>query len=282
MNRQHHYSLIKLRPDAERGEIINVGVVVYLQGALDVRVASLSSKLRAIAPNFDDDVLHQLGDLLRQFDSVASANASPAERRDFLNNMGFAVLGPVGFFRCADPQYDASVSTLLQELVLPPVQHMKRERGVTRLETQIRRDLELRGVLGTEYRDIEHHKVVPRYPISAAEHLVADLALKNGRMHFCAVIDFRGKPENVRNQKHRTAALKSVMLDRAVKLYPEAMPMVIMALPDENRDEAEPAVNMLNEYADRVYNFLDAEESQEAISHFVNSAGHSTGAHGVH
>ncbi|MBZ7756557.1 DUF3037 domain-containing protein, partial [Raoultella ornithinolytica] len=54
------YSLIRVTPNLEKGETINVGLIVYRENEIDVRMINSVSKLRAIDKNLSLDYLDDL------------------------------------------------------------------------------------------------------------------------------------------------------------------------------------------------------------------------------
>jgi hypothetical protein len=80
------YALIRAVPRIERGEAVNVGVVLYSQGAeyLACRIALDADRLRAIDPAIDLDAVGSAVDAIRavcEGDPAAGA-AAEAPRRD--------------------------------------------------------------------------------------------------------------------------------------------------------------------------------------------------------
>ncbi|WWW74772.1 DUF3037 domain-containing protein [Escherichia coli] len=51
------YSLIRVTPNLEKGETINVGLIVYHDSDIDVRMLNSVSKLKAIDKDFTLDYL---------------------------------------------------------------------------------------------------------------------------------------------------------------------------------------------------------------------------------
>lgn len=48
---QYNYSIIRLSPDHVKGEIINVGIIIYLNDSLDIRTLQQKNKIQAITKN---------------------------------------------------------------------------------------------------------------------------------------------------------------------------------------------------------------------------------------
>ncbi|HHP8511194.1 TPA: DUF3037 domain-containing protein, partial [Klebsiella pneumoniae] len=68
------YSLIRVTPNLEKGETINVGLIVYHDSDIDVRMLNSVSKLKAIdkglSQNYLEDLSSSLFDLSHKINDV--------------------------------------------------------------------------------------------------------------------------------------------------------------------------------------------------------------------
>ena len=55
MEAVYDYAILRVSPDARRGESVNVGVAVFLPHRLDVRILPSLAKVAALAPGFELD-----------------------------------------------------------------------------------------------------------------------------------------------------------------------------------------------------------------------------------
>jgi len=123
----YSYAVIRIVPHAERGEFLNVGIVLFARTArfLTARVAVDPTRLRALAPDID------LAAVERHLDAfVAVCNGSsdggpiaglpPSERFHWLTAPRSTVIqtSPVHVGRCDDPQ--TALDDLFAALVVPP------------------------------------------------------------------------------------------------------------------------------------------------------------------
>lgn len=264
------YSLIRVVPDRRRGEWVNAGVVVYLRDRLDIRLHGNYSKLRAMAPALDTAFLQTLP---AAWERLCEGEDSIDERQALLSRLPLAHASPAGQF-CADAgTYEQQVQSILQDLVAPPPAP-SRKALPTRLETMLKAHFQRARLLGNGAEDIHRHLVVPRYPIDSSARLYADFALRNGKLRLTETIDFRVSLEQMRH-RHGLAALKSVTLNRAAALHGgDCVPSVVYAARTEDLDLIQHSLNMLGDYADRLYDANNESDMADYMSMMASAAAH--------
>lgn len=246
----YNYSLIRAVPDPRRGEWVNIGVVVYLAGSLDVRLLRNPTKLRMLAPTLD---MGFLADLPTGWQRLCEGLETAEDRRALLARFPLAHASPLGQFIADAHSYDVQVQGIMRDLVAPPPQP-RDDAKATRLETELRAIFRKARLLGSSPGDIGRHLVVPKFPVDRDANLVADFALRNGVMRLTETIDFRVKPEQIKSIKRGQAALKAVTLNRAAEIFRgECIPTVVYAAHDDTLDLAQHSLSMLGNYAQRVY-----------------------------
>jgi hypothetical protein len=121
------YAVIRLVPRVERGECVNIGVVLLCRqcGYLGMRLAPDPARIQALWPDVDIEVIDRQLDGLRQVcDGDPSggpiAQLSQAERFHWIVSPASTVIqpSPVHSGLCDDPE-DA-LDTLMAEMVFPP------------------------------------------------------------------------------------------------------------------------------------------------------------------
>ncbi len=129
----YDYAIIRIVPYVERGEFINVGVILFCQTRrfLGMLFSLDTNRLLALAPDIDiEDVQHELTNMQRIAkggkDAGPIGELSPSERFHWLVSPRSTIIqtSPVHSGLCADPQ--AALDHLLKTMVLPP-QHVKSE-----------------------------------------------------------------------------------------------------------------------------------------------------------
>lgn len=124
----YSYAVVRVVPRVERGEFVNVGVLLFARTArfLAARVEPDAARLRALAPALD---LAAVERHLAAFVAVCEGSAdggpiarlAPSERFHWLTATRSAVVqtSPVHIGRCDDPR--VALAALLDTLVHPPV-----------------------------------------------------------------------------------------------------------------------------------------------------------------
>jgi len=97
--------------------------------------------------------------------------------------------------------------------------------------------------------------------------------MRNGKWHVIETLDLRTKPETIRNDKFKQAAVSAVTLDQANELLKECIPIVIIAADDDAMELATSHLNLLGNYADAIYNLLDEEDRATCIERLKSAAG---------
>lgn len=123
----YSYAVIRVVPRVERGEFVNVGVVLFARTArfLRARATLDRARLRALAPALDPEIVERH---LAAFVAICDgrdaggpiARLAPSERFGWLTAPRSAVMqtSPVHIGRCDDPA--AALDDLFDALVTPP------------------------------------------------------------------------------------------------------------------------------------------------------------------
>lgn len=268
--KRFEYSILRAVPNRRRGEIVNIGIAVFLNGRTDIRVLPSLNKLKAIDPNINVEPIYQLGNNLGQ---LLPHDTPPESRREILNGFGDIWASEIAWFSCLAKEYDSQVDAILRALVVPPARERKPGNAPTRLETTMRHNFSLHKVLGTSQDDIASHRVIPHYLIASEENLYADFMLKNGAWHVTETIDFRGTQKTVHNDKFKVSALKAITLYKATKVFKKCVPLVVYYADQEKLDEVQPHINLLSDHAERLYNYADPKDMASYMDYILKAAG---------
>lgn len=117
------YSLLQLVPSIERGERMNVGLVLFCRrrGFLRARVQLDADKLSALAPGVDADELerhlHQLADVAEGRGTHAVARLEPSERFHWLAAPASTVVQPSAVHTGLTDDPQATLDRLFATLV---------------------------------------------------------------------------------------------------------------------------------------------------------------------
>lgn len=269
MSTTFRYSVLRWTPDPRRGERLNIGLVVMLADALDVRLLASLHKVRAIQPGCDIEALRHLPQQLQELRPFVETLEQMGE---MLGAAAGASLSSPGWFSCLPGDYEEQVLKLMRRLVEPPPSPSKRSNVDSSLRRSVRDAFHKRGLLAIGIDDTDSHKVLSDYPISSEENLYADFALKNSNWHVAETIDFRAKPDTLRGDKFKQAALKAVTLDRSMKVLQNCLPIVVYAATDKDLEHVHPHIALLSQYAQRTFNYLDPDDSIRFMEHFQRAA----------
>src|SRR4051812_14968112 len=99
MARTYDFAVLRLEPDAARGEVVNVGLVIFNEAGVDVRIGEVLTRARALHRDFGPEALESAVAFLEKAGSVP---LPPAERHRTLSRIGLFKLGELGYFTVGD------------------------------------------------------------------------------------------------------------------------------------------------------------------------------------
>lgn len=236
-----NFSIIRLCPDERRGEVVNIGICVFGEARLDVRVLASMRKVQALRGDIDVAALYELPQHINDW---AKGVTGTTEQYELLRDFGMISLSEPGAFFATDASYETAVAGLMDKLVVPTApRHSKI--GEMHLASRVRRLFDREKMLGGDIEDIKRHLVVPRYPISEEKELWVDFALKNAVYHVTETIDFRVK-RGIRGIKKKEAGSVALTLHEAkLHLGPDMRRFVIYAAPARDGDNITPHLAVL-------------------------------------
>ncbi|ADW76082.1 hypothetical protein Rahaq_4498 (plasmid) [Rahnella aceris] len=270
----YKYSIIRITPNPVRAESINVGfVVISPQGVADVRVLDSFSKIKAVTNDYS---MEQLGNLKDQLEKMLTDCLTLEQAAAFFQ--GSITLSTIGTFSAESPaEYDSEIIKI-NKLYISPIKAGKRI-PVTqkRIITELKDEFERFGIMGKNVNEIHNHKVVQGYPLSESDGLYAELLLKNGIYHLTETLDFRSS--NFK-QKLGDTAVKAITMNAAKSVWNEGVKtfLVYAAEPSQERTYAQ-QINLVNGYADNMYNLLSASDMSIYFEHMINAAGRNMPVH---
>ncbi|HDY7424672.1 TPA: DUF3037 domain-containing protein [Vibrio vulnificus] len=259
------FSIIKFVPDAQRGEVLNIGLLVYLTNGVDVRVLSSVSKLKPFNSKLN---IEKLEDMVSNIEWVASGIDNPETLHQIFQ--GELSITKPGYFQIENnAEYEIKVNQLMDKFV-NPIRVKKRELR-KRITTNIKEVFSKHGVLGKEIDDINDHKVITSYPISQKEGLFAEFLLKNGAYHLTETLDLR--TDNNRS-KLGESALKALTIDKAKDVFRNNLNAFVIYAADNVSQERNSAtqLNLLSEHADHIYNLSSKEDMATYYDHMLTAA----------
>ena len=263
------YSLLTMRPDPERVDVLCVGALVLTPGnawhvltpgrdkleALGYTTAA--RRLMAMAVN--------LKQLLDECDSLQDARAMLATLRSALELHAFegvfAFDTEGDFQRHIDAITRESISALPQADADDKPAHPKPPRP--RVRAKLRRHFADMGVLAPPGDMNADHKVVPNYPIEPRHGLKAEFAIKNTVWHITETVDFDVSAEGVRNKTYEAQAKCLVMRAAQDVFGPKTKRYIVVH--GSNADHASSSIDLLSTVGD-----LFMTESDEDMTNYLD------------
>ncbi|MBS1188930.1 MAG: hypothetical protein H6R10_722 [Rhodocyclaceae bacterium] len=250
MRSRYDYSLLRLIPDASRGEVVNIGLVVFGEAGVDVRITPNLAKARALSAWVNPEHLRTLPQAI-----PAALNKLNSQEMQLFALQG--LFSPVtadgmdgSFFAGHPEEYEAQVEATLSAYVTPEPKTRRASRaGAGRLYFDLRTWFARNQLLGRNTEEIRQHKVVTHYPVNTSAGIYAEFALKNGVYRITETIDFRVK--DVGAHKSNEAAAKAMTLIEArAALGSDTERYAIVAANDYSKVQAQ--INLLGRHANHV------------------------------
>lgn len=248
----YRYAILRAIPDARRGEIANIGVVVFLEDRLDIRILE-SRKATALSGRVWDSFIHEYAERLKSLDHPGTDEENRISRFRIVD--GQISMSELGWFSATEDQYEKRLSEVTKTLVLRP----RQTRNIlhsSKINTEISAMFKAADVLASSKEDLASGRVVRQFNVNQQEGLVADFALQNGALHIAATLDLRSAEPRLGQ-----AALKAVTLDKAKRsIGRKTKTFGVYAVSPERKGEVSEHIALLGDYADDVFNWSDPNE----------------------
>lgn len=256
-----NYSVLMAIPDPRRGERVNVGVVVFAPGGLDVRLTEMG-KVRALTGNdWSGYASEAVSRLKQRFGSSEEARAALANSESF--DPLLRATAPAWFSVDSLSDYEARIRDIMAALVVRPRATVSREK-TTRINTEIAKHLRDSRVLAAPEEPMESHKVVRDFLVE--DELRADFAQRNGVLRVATTLDLRKASVSIKD-----AALKAIILDRAKEVYgSDTRRIGVYAAANDDLPRLRQHLELLNDYSDETYNWMVPEE-RRGFMEFVHT-----------
>ena len=221
MARCYKFSLVRLTASAPRDERLNIGIAVFDEDRLDVRLARSLGKLHAISLAYDPEVIRSAAEALIEIDRQLFTSDDAEGRLERLRQFCPFDLSPLAYFTAPSRDaYEQEIGLILRSFVDPEPAPLKARKGKsTHLTSALRKAFKGERVLALKGEDLSAHRVIAN--LELATGLVADFVLKNGAMHIIETVDAAG--ENVTARKVVSdIALSALTIEQARITYGEA------------------------------------------------------------
>ncbi len=258
MNTTYHYTVLRLVPDRQRGEVINVGIVLFHEGETPrvITMATLN-KLRAVDATWDSA---RLVKWTANVQAILDSRRTMADQLAALNLFGFCEDESVGTFLAEDKHALQKQILAIKAIFVSnraTEERPKREKR-TRLQTALREQFGKMQVLGHKPEDLANHLVVPNLPVPSQPELKNDFVYKNGVYRITQTIDYNVAPEGI-HQKLHEACVKSTAAEIAMREYGQDTQLyAVLDIPQEYGDATDTHVDLLLAKGFEVFHYGDS------------------------
>lgn len=252
MEHVYEFAIARLTSTGARDERLNIGVIVLKDGALDVRPSHRLDKVHAMTGALSGQQTREFLDSLAELDkSFAEAGITDAKTRLAIMTNGSPLsVSAFGTFAAVDHmEYEGRVASLLRSMVDPEPGLPRAREKRSRLLTAVKIAFRDHKVLARKGETIDSHRLVQKYEID--QGLTADLALKNGSMHFVETVDASGDDDSYKHAISQIGVAALVLERGRMKFGEGTKSRLVYA--------ASPAIERIAKPA------LDAAEHQGAI-----------------
>ena len=260
MEKSFKFSVLQADPDRRRGERVNVGIVVFLEDRLDVRMPELRKLTMLTGHKWDEIAEAYATQLTKGFDRNRSA-------QELLSGISFVSqifeASEVGTLTVhSDAEDQDRVNSILQHLVKKP--SLTKADKQQKINSEISKMLKRAEVLATKGQTIDDHKVVKRFIISPDKEIVADFAYKGKKLKIVSTLDMRGYKSS-----HSKACEKGATLYFAKETFGKnnVTPLGVFAVNPLEEKQHSSEIEILRSFADgNAFNWLNATERQKFAS----------------
>ena len=253
--RIYNFAIVRVSPDPRRGELVNIGIVVFLRHKIDVRILESLEKVHALHGDMDLSELRGLPDRLAHY---AKARRSVADRYALIRSVGMVELSQLGQFRAvSDADYERSIAQIITRLVRPTIALREKVIPQSRLFVQVKKLMREAKIFGRHQDDIGNHKVVQHYPLAPEKGLYADFAGRNSKMYVTETIDYR-VDRGIGGAKFNESAKAAFVLRESQTRFSDSRRILLFAASPDVEAQVRPHLKLLGEFATDFVNFESA------------------------
>ncbi|MFT0547834.1 DUF3037 domain-containing protein [Allopusillimonas ginsengisoli] len=272
MNKLYRYIVLRLAPDFMRGEIVNVGVVLFPANE-DPKVFFMAQlqKLRAFDVEWSRARASEWTNFVRE---IVQHSGDIEACVKSLNHLGICGTNEPGMFVAGTEQELSQQLSEIRDLYVTPKgasQSNKRERR-QRLVSELKDKFRKMNRLGRTIEDLSQHLIVPNVPVPGYPDLKTDFLFKNGVYRITQTLDYRVSVDSA-HQKISEACTKSMAAQLAKKEWgTDTVKLAVVNVPEEVAEIADPHIDMLLSQGFSVFHSDNAQD----LAHYYAIA---TGQH---
>lgn len=247
----YKFSVIQARPDPQRGERVNVGIIVQGPDRLDTRFPELR-KLKPLTGHAWEEIAKVYSENILSKKDLSLDLA--IAQNDLLSEV-FTIGRPGSFLALNNSEYEDRVKSILEYFVLRPV--LSKKEKTEKINSEIARALKSAGVYGQPGQSIDEGRVIPKFVVSDEKDIVADFAYRTSRLKIVSTLDLR-----TAKSLHGKACEKGATLYFAKEKFgPEMQPFGVYAVEPKDKSAKRSEIEILRSFADgNVFNWSDAQD----------------------
>jgi len=257
MKTTYHYVVLRLAADQLRGEVINVGIVLFSETAPPraIMMATLN-KLRALDATWDSQRLNAWAENV----NVILKNQKTATGCiKALSRFGLCESEAVGSFH-ADNETELSKNIKVTYVANRATEPKAQKPRKTRLQSALREQFRRMQIMGNTADDVAMHLVVANMPIPECPGLKTDFLYKNGVYRLTQTLDYCISPDAL-PQKLTEVCVKSTAAELALKHYgADTKRLAVVDIPEELLDATDTHIDLLRAQGFEVFNFGNPNE----------------------
>lgn len=275
MDRKANFAVIQFAAHPARDERLNVGLVVFHENSLDIRLSKRLDRVRTLSAALDLDQVRASLTNLDALDAYARSTgaSTPAERLAKIASLAPVQFSPLGMVHSpSSAEYEIAIASLLQKLVEPEPTPVKPTKGrPSRLLTTLKRAFRQERVLAQKGEDINCHRILANHPI--AEGYDADLILKNGLMHVFETADALGEDFTPR-KIISDIAVSALVFEQARITFGNAETKTKLIYQASSRNEAiaASALQLAEHQGAELLNWESSDDRRQFIAHVSSLA----------
>lgn len=256
------YSLIKYMPSIARGEIINLGLVIFKHDGIDVRMLKNAQKAKIIDNKSKAEDLEKFKSLITKI--TESINDVEEQYKTLKLFSGNIYLSDRGTFTIQDhQQYNNIVENLFNTLIKSYSANEKIPRQ-SRLQTKLKNKLLGLDLLASDPEEINHHKVVANYVVGERTGITADFMLKNGKYHMTNVVDLN---LNDASTKFKETSMKVMSFVEGKKILKNNVAAYFVYTASiEKEKEMQHHIRLAESYSDCMFNFESGSDQADYLA----------------
>jgi Protein of unknown function (DUF3037) len=273
MGISYKYALVQFAAHPLRGELLNIGLIVFLKKSLDIWICKRLDRIKAISAAVDTDGLRDAILNLNTLDKFVREEGAqnPEERLSRLGELApfkFTHLG--AFDAISDDAYKIVLSSLMQRLVEPEpplATVMKVRRSV--LLSEMKKTFRTERVLAQKGEDLSSHRIVPNHKI--ADGYAADLVLQNGSMHVIQTVHANTEELSF-NKIKSDIALSALVFEVARMSYSKTETKLVYQASPMLENIAKPALLAAEHQGAELFNWESDDDRIKFIYHISSLA----------